>query len=506
MPLLHIVPGAREIEGREFALQSIDQRAMAGPIVKRLIRADSPCAIATAAVEGYRLAAAGEPGPVMSKRAKRISARRSPRPGPSLQRATPGRTGRAHRRIRSGDLARTQDPPLPGRWCSRRSAEVRALADATGAAIATTTSGRGVISEDEACVVVRDPGMQDLAALAGLVERADLVVAVGCKFSHNGAAGFRLRLPREKLVTINAAGPSKNYPAMPACHGGRGNHDRRHPASARAETGRQRRLGTCRASRTGARLRCASRRMPASSLVTKARERRRARSYADLRAALPDDAIVVTDSGYHQMSVRRHYTVRSPHGLIVPTNFQSMGYALPAAIGAALGAPSRRVVAVVGDGGMLMSGLELATAARERIPLTVVVFNDRRLPAHPQSATCRLWRESRHRYRGAGARGAGGGHWRRLPAGRRRRDRSRPGRRRPRRVAVRRRGSARGFGRHEGRTTPRQDACRGTPIPARQGPLAAASPVRSLTCPRWSVGARRHAGERHDGRQQKSFR
>ena len=65
-----------------------------------------------------------------------------------------------------------------------------------------------------------------------------------------------------------------------------------------------------------------------------------------------------------------------------------MGYALPAAIGAALGAPSRRVVAVVGDGGMLMSGLELATAVRERIPLTVVVFNDRayRLIRNPQLA------------------------------------------------------------------------------------------------------------------------
>ena len=107
-----------------------------------------------------------------------------------------------------------------------------------------------------------------------------------------------------------------------------------------------------------------------------------------LRAALPDDAIVVTDSGYHQMSVRRHYTVRSPHGLLVPTNFQSMGYALPAAIGAALAAPSRRVVAVVGDGGMLMSGLELVTAVRERVRLTVVVFNDGayRLIRNPQLA------------------------------------------------------------------------------------------------------------------------
>jgi acetolactate synthase-1/2/3 large subunit len=95
-----------------------------------------------------------------------------------------------------------------------------------------------------------------------------------------------------------------------------------------------------------------------------------------LRAALPDDAIVVTDSGYHQMSVRRHFAVRSPLGLIVPTNFQSMGFALPAAIGAALAAPSREVVAVIGDGGMLMSALELITAVRERVRLTVVVFND----------------------------------------------------------------------------------------------------------------------------------
>src|SRR6185369_14866767 len=60
----------------------------------------------------------------------------------------------------------------------------------------------------------------------------------------------------------------------------------------------------------------------------------------------------------------------------VPTNFQSMGFALPAAIGAALAAPRRRVVAVVGDGGLMMSALELATAVRERVDLTVVLFND----------------------------------------------------------------------------------------------------------------------------------
>jgi acetolactate synthase-1/2/3 large subunit len=98
--------------------------------------------------------------------------------------------------------------------------------------------------------------------------------------------------------------------------------------------------------------------------------------FSELRCVVPDDAIVVTDSGLHQMSLRRHFTVRHPRGLIVPTNFQSMSYALPAAMGAALAAPQRRVVAVVGDGGMTMSGLELVTAVRESIPLTVIVFND----------------------------------------------------------------------------------------------------------------------------------
>ena len=95
-----------------------------------------------------------------------------------------------------------------------------------------------------------------------------------------------------------------------------------------------------------------------------------------LREALPDDAIVVTDSGLHQFLARRHFPVTSPRGLIVPTGLQSMGFGVPAAIGAKLAAPSRPVVAVIGDGGLAMAGMELVTAVRDRIPITVVVFVD----------------------------------------------------------------------------------------------------------------------------------
>jgi acetolactate synthase-1/2/3 large subunit len=101
--------------------------------------------------------------------------------------------------------------------------------------------------------------------------------------------------------------------------------------------------------------------------------------FGALRRALPSHGILVTDSGLHQSLARRYFEVRSPNGHIFPNDFQSMGYGLPAAIGAKIAAPARPVVAVVGDGGFVMSGMELLTAVREQVPLVVVVFHDGRL-------------------------------------------------------------------------------------------------------------------------------
>lgn len=388
VPLLHIVPCARQVEGREFALQAIDQPAMAGAVVKRLLRAETPCAIAASAVEAYRLSMAGEPGPVMVEAAEDDFGQEVGKPEPIPDPPPPPQAPETLVTEIASAIARAPRVLLyVGGGAMAAARELHVLADATGAVVATTTSGRGVFSEEDPRVIVRDPGMQDHAVLAALAEQADLVIAIGCKFSHNGAAGFRLRLPPDKLITVNPAGPSRNYPARlhAAADAAQtvsailGNLPPRVAASA-AWDGPT--LATWRESalrfEADARIepRHESSGTPSSALVR------------ELRQALPDDAILVTDSGFHQMSVRRHYTVRCPNGLLVPTNFQSMGYALPAAIGAALAAPSRRVVAVVGDGGMLMSGLELATASREAVNLTVVVFNDGayRLIRNPQLA------------------------------------------------------------------------------------------------------------------------
>jgi len=104
-----------------------------------------------------------------------------------------------------------------------------------------------------------------------------------------------------------------------------------------------------------------------------------ARFFASLRGALPRDCVLVTDTGLHQVLARRYMPVLEPGGLLIPSDFQSMGFGLPAAIAAKLAAPQRPVVALIGDGGMGMSGMELATAARLGIPLPVLVFDDGQL-------------------------------------------------------------------------------------------------------------------------------
>ncbi len=86
--------------------------------------------------------------------------------------------------------------------------------------------------------------------------------------------------------------------------------------------------------------------------------------------------MLVTDTGLHQILTRRHFDVLAPGGLLTPTDFQSMGFGLPAAIAAAIAMPDRQTVALVGDGSLAMNGLELATAARLGLPLPVIVFVD----------------------------------------------------------------------------------------------------------------------------------
>jgi acetolactate synthase I/II/III large subunit len=87
-------------------------------------------------------------------------------------------------------------------------------------------------------------------------------------------------------------------------------------------------------------------------------------------------ARVTVDAGAHMLPATMLWPVREPNGMLISNGLSTMGFALPAAIGAALLDRDRRVVALTGDGGLLMCAGELLTAVRERLPILTIVFND----------------------------------------------------------------------------------------------------------------------------------
>ena len=94
------------------------------------------------------------------------------------------------------------------------------------------------------------------------------------------------------------------------------------------------------------------------------------------RSHLPQETVVTVDAGAHMLAVMPLWEVTEPGRLLISSGLATMGFALPAAIAVALCAPARLVVAFTGDGGLGMTLAEIETAARLRLRIAVVVFND----------------------------------------------------------------------------------------------------------------------------------
>ena len=92
--------------------------------------------------------------------------------------------------------------------------------------------------------------------------------------------------------------------------------------------------------------------------------------------AAPKDTIVVTDVGQHQMFAARYCRYTTPRTLITSGGLGTMGYGLPAAVGAKLGCPDRQVVLFVGDGGLHMNIQELATIMQSHVGVKIVLLNN----------------------------------------------------------------------------------------------------------------------------------
>ena len=102
------------------------------------------------------------------------------------------------------------------------------------------------------------------------------------------------------------------------------------------------------------------------------------RAVADLQAAMPSDTRFVTDIGEHMLFALHYLTARGPQDFHIQLNLGSMGSGIAGASGLAIADPLRPVVCICGDGGMQMSGMEILTSVKHKLPVVYAVFNDSR--------------------------------------------------------------------------------------------------------------------------------
>jgi acetolactate synthase-1/2/3 large subunit len=254
-------------------------------------------------------------------------------------------------------------------------AELRSLAERLGAPVVTTWNGKGAIDEMHplAGQTIGDTGSTIGNALAA---SADVLLSVGCRFVDWSASSWRkgvtFAIPPTKLIQleIDEREIGKNYPVEV-------------PLVADARAGLRDlidALGTGEAATAYGdeieRLRAAWAEQVEVKSGSDAVPMTMARAVREVQAATRPDAIVVTGAGLPQGMVKQRWATREPRTHITSGGFSTMGFTLPAAIGAQLARPDAQVLAVCGDGDFLQTMQELSTAAILGVPVCTVVLDN----------------------------------------------------------------------------------------------------------------------------------
>jgi thiamine pyrophosphate-dependent acetolactate synthase large subunit-like protein len=240
-------------------------------------------------------------------------------------------------------------------------AAARALVARIGAVAVTTIAGKGILPETDPATLgasLNEP------ATRALIDEADLVIAIGTELA--SPDHFLDLLPiRPPLIRIDLdpAVLARDHPAMLGILADAGLALAALDA-ALPEGPRPCWHQGCAAMRQAQHERL-RRERPEHALVLDA-----------LARALPEDAILATDMTQIAYSGNGYYPSARPATWLHPAGFGTLGYALPAAIGASLAQPGRRVVALAGDYGIGFTLAELATARDLALPLPVVVWNN----------------------------------------------------------------------------------------------------------------------------------
>ena len=377
IPMLVIAGGIRRDTGRRYQLHDVDQHALLKPITKGRWLVERHADVIPTIYEAVRVATSGEPGPVFVEipvNLQLLTGDPGPVHEPPAHVVPETRASAVSIAEATRLLASARSPGLFVGWGAVDAGrELVELAERLGAPVSTTLQGLSAFPASHPLHAGFCLGRAAVPAVENAFRDCDCMLAVGTRFGEIATGSYGYEPPANLVhVDINPEVFDANYPARVALEGDAGAVLRRLLAELPAIPGSE-----VRRSAVAARIFADKAAYRDEWLAHDPQGRvNPARFFAALRARLADDATVVVDDGNHTFLAAELMPIHHARGFISPTDFNCMGYCVPATIGAKLARPGAQVVGIVGDGAFRMTALELATAAANRLGVIVFVFND----------------------------------------------------------------------------------------------------------------------------------
>ncbi|HEY7158013.1 MAG TPA: thiamine pyrophosphate-binding protein [Gemmataceae bacterium] len=373
VPIVAIVGDvARGDKYRPFQVHELPQVGLLQQVCKGVFEVANACDIPNAVRHAFRLAMCGEPGPaavvvpynLLIDTCKYDCLPIAPCDSPFDEDAFQCALGLLSQRgLKVGIYA--------GMGCMNYGPALTSVAEVLQAPVATSVSGKGVISECHPLAVGWGYGPQGTRAAENAFKKVDVVLAVGVRYSEVSTAFYSIpQSPHIIHVDINPNNIGRILKTEVGVHADAGvflgrlldhaDDIRRPPDNALVACIRQ---GKCEDAKENAKCynRCGV--DPMAFILA-------------LRKATRSDALVFVDVSCSEHWAAEAFTVCQPRTYFNPTDNQSMGWSVPAAIGAQRVYFGRQVVTITGDGCFLMTAMEMSTAAREALPVKFFILDD----------------------------------------------------------------------------------------------------------------------------------
>ena len=375
IPMLVICGGIHAASEYRYQLHEMDQHSLLAPITKGSFHIKSHSEVIPTLYAAYQLAMRGEPGPVFVELPYNIGnflgevasmpkfAGIEPQPKFDLTLVK-----------QAAELLVTakQAGFFLGWGAVDCQADLIELAELLNAPVATTLQGLSAFPANHALHTGMGVGDYSVPAAQQAFKEVDTVLAIGTRFAEIPTGSFSMQLPENLIhLDINPEVFNANYPAKIALEG-----DARLIVPALLKAVKE--------------LNPKTSSLPIAKTIAKAKEDylqewlahtqdgrvNPAAFLQALRNAIPDNTLMVADDGNHTYLMAELLPILGARRFISPTDFNAMGYCVPAVIGAKLANPQLPVVGIVGDGALLMTGMEMITAVRNQLGVVVFVFND----------------------------------------------------------------------------------------------------------------------------------